>query len=203
MPPEKGAAGGIGYTFGQKGRQDDSHDIMSRFGELCTCDEHHASRSRGLSTTRWLRHWAGDRARSWLAEVNRLMDEEALQCVRQAVTRGVPMGNETWKARVARRLGLDVTLRPRGRPRKDTQKSSWQPLIAEDSALLKVFGQVGVGLFAAPTVIEKEVQCQYSVEVVGRLESVREQFYAISVEKKVKHPAVLAIAHEARQKLFG
>ncbi|MHC4235301.1 MAG: type 2 periplasmic-binding domain-containing protein [Planctomycetota bacterium] len=135
--------------------------------------------------------------------MNRLMGQEALRCVRQAVTRGVPMGNETRKARVARRLGLDVTLRPRGRPRKDTQKSSWQPLIAEDSGLLKVFGQVGVGLFAAPTVIEKKVQCQYSVGVVGRLESVREQFCAISVEKKVKHPAVLAIAHEARQKLFG
>lgn len=73
----------------------------------------------------------------------------------------------------------------------------------EDSALLKVFGQAGVGLFAAPTVIEKEVQRQYSVKVVGRLASVRERFYAITVEKKVKHPAVLAIADEARQKLFG
>lgn len=73
----------------------------------------------------------------------------------------------------------------------------------EDSALLKVFGQSGVGLFAAPTVIEKEVQRQYNVKVVGRLESVRERFYAISVEKKVKHPAVLAIANEARRKLFG
>ncbi len=73
----------------------------------------------------------------------------------------------------------------------------------EDSALLKVFGQAGVGLFAAPTVIEKEVQRQYSVRVVGRLESVRERFYAISVERKVKHPAVVAIADAARRKLFG
>jgi len=73
----------------------------------------------------------------------------------------------------------------------------------EDSALLKVFGQAGVGLFASPTVIEEEVQRQYRVKVVGRLESVRERFYAISVEKKVKHPAVLAIADQARQKLFG
>lgn len=73
----------------------------------------------------------------------------------------------------------------------------------EDSALLKVFGQAGVGLFAAPTVIETEVRRQYGVKVVGRLDSVRERFYAISVEKKVKHPAVLAIADEARQKLFG
>ncbi len=73
----------------------------------------------------------------------------------------------------------------------------------EDSALLKVFGQAGAGLFAAPTVIEMEVQRQYGVKVVGRLDSVRERFYAISVEKKVKHPAVLAIADEARQRLFG
>jgi len=73
----------------------------------------------------------------------------------------------------------------------------------EDSALLKVFGQAGVGLFAAPTVIEKEVQRQYSVKVVGRLASVRERSCAISVEKKVKHPAVLAIADEARRKLLG
>jgi len=73
----------------------------------------------------------------------------------------------------------------------------------EDSALLKVFGQAGVGLFAAPTVIEKEVQRQYGVKVVGRLESLQERFYAISVEKKVKHPAVLAITNQARQHLFG
>ena len=58
-------------------------------------------------------------------------------------------------------------------------------------------------MFAAPTVIEKEVHRQYSVRVAGRLESVRERFYAISGEKKVKHPAVLAITNEAREKLFG
>ncbi len=58
-------------------------------------------------------------------------------------------------------------------------------------------------MFAAPRVIEKEVHRQYSVRVAGRLESVRERFYAISVEKKVEHSAVLAIADEAREKLFG
>ncbi len=73
----------------------------------------------------------------------------------------------------------------------------------DDSALLKVFGQAGAGLFAAPDVIEKEVRRQYGVRVVGRLESVRERFYAISVERKVKHPAVVAIADAAREKLFG
>ena len=73
----------------------------------------------------------------------------------------------------------------------------------DDSALLKVFGQAGAGVFAAPTVIEREIERQYGVRVVGRLESVRERFYAISVERKVKHPAVVAIADAAREKLFG
>ncbi len=72
----------------------------------------------------------------------------------------------------------------------------------DDSALLKVFGQAGAGLFAAPDVIEEEVRRQYGVRVIGRLESVRERFYAISVERKVKHPAVVAIADAAREKLF-
>ena len=72
----------------------------------------------------------------------------------------------------------------------------------DDDALLKVFGQAGAGLFAAPGVIEKEICRQYGVRIVGRVESVRERFYAISVERKVKHPAVIAIAHAAREKLF-
>jgi len=73
----------------------------------------------------------------------------------------------------------------------------------EDSALLKVFGQTGAGLFAAPSVIEAEVRRQYGVQIVGRVETVRERFYAISVERKLKHPAVVAIAEAARQKLFS
>jgi len=73
----------------------------------------------------------------------------------------------------------------------------------EDSALLKVFGQAGAGLFIAPTVIEAEVQKQYGVKVVGRIEAVKERFYAISVEKRLKNPAVVAISEAAREKLFG
>ncbi len=72
----------------------------------------------------------------------------------------------------------------------------------DDSALLKVFGQAGAGMFAAPDVIEKEVRRQYGVRVIGRVDSVRERFYAISVERKVKHPAVVAIADAARERLF-
>jgi len=72
----------------------------------------------------------------------------------------------------------------------------------DDSALLKVFGQAGAGMFAIPDVIEEEVRRQYGVRVVGRIETVRERFYAISVERKVKHPAVVAIAETARDMLF-
>lgn len=73
----------------------------------------------------------------------------------------------------------------------------------DDSALLKVFGQSGVGAFAAPSVIEKQIRDQYGVQVVGRTDEVTERFYAISAERKVKHPGVLAISNTARTKLFG
>lgn len=72
----------------------------------------------------------------------------------------------------------------------------------EDSALLKSFGQDGVGVFVSPTVIEDQVVRQYEVEVVGRTDEVRERFYAISVERKLKHPAVVAITESARRDLF-
>ena len=73
---------------------------------------------------RWLRAWPVKRPRNWVAEVNRPLDDEATQSVRQSLERGVPLGDERWTARIASRLGLDITLRPRGRPRKESQKSS-------------------------------------------------------------------------------
>jgi LysR family transcriptional activator of nhaA len=78
-------------------------------------------------------------------------------------------------------------------------------IIAEldDSALAKDFGMEGMGVFAAPSVIEAEVLRQYRVRVVGRSEAVRQQFYAISVERKIKHPAVVAICKAARQDIFA
>ena len=72
----------------------------------------------------------------------------------------------------------------------------------DDTALMKVFGQEGLVLFPAPEVIEKEVCRQYSVRVVGRIDAVRERYYAISVERRLKHPAVLAICAAAREKIF-
>jgi LysR family transcriptional regulator, transcriptional activator of nhaA len=73
----------------------------------------------------------------------------------------------------------------------------------EDSALLMAFGQTSLGIFAAPTMIEAEVQQQYGVEVLGRLGEVRERFYAIALERKLKHPAIIALSEAARQTLFG
>jgi LysR family transcriptional regulator, transcriptional activator of nhaA len=73
----------------------------------------------------------------------------------------------------------------------------------QDSALLNTFGQAGAGVFAAPSAIEREVRQRYGVAVVGRTESITERFYAISVQRKLKHPAVLAICESARAKLFG
>ncbi|KPK27128.1 MAG: LysR family transcriptional regulator, partial [Nitrospira bacterium SG8_3] len=72
----------------------------------------------------------------------------------------------------------------------------------DDSALMKEFGQNGHGVFAAPSVIEKEVQRQHDVHIVGRTDAVRERFFAISYERIVKNPAVTVITSVARRRLF-
>jgi LysR family transcriptional activator of nhaA len=68
----------------------------------------------------------------------------------------------------------------------------------EDSALLKVFGQRGLGVFFAPSIIAAEVQRQYDVKVIGQVKGLRERFYAISLDRKLKHPAVVAISEAAK-----
>ncbi len=72
-----------------------------------------------------------------------------------------------------------------------------------DSAVLKVFGQNGAGVFAVPTVVEAEVRRQYKVRKIKEIEEVTERFYAISVERRVRHPAVAAIYDAARQTMFS
>lgn len=72
----------------------------------------------------------------------------------------------------------------------------------DDSALMKAFGKSGSGIFVAPSVIADEVQAQYGVLLLGQTDAVTESFYAISVERKVKHPGIVAITEGARQKLF-
>jgi LysR family transcriptional regulator, transcriptional activator of nhaA len=77
-------------------------------------------------------------------------------------------------------------------------------LVAEvdDTALVNALGQDAKGLFVGPSVMEKEICRQHGVQVVGRLRDVRQQFYAISVERRLKHPAVVAISEAARHHLF-
>jgi LysR family transcriptional activator of nhaA len=72
----------------------------------------------------------------------------------------------------------------------------------EDSALLKVFGQHGAGVFAAPTVVAGEVKRQYGAQAIGVAAGVHERFYAITVERRITHPATAAIAAAARERLF-
>lgn len=72
----------------------------------------------------------------------------------------------------------------------------------DDSALMQAFGQSGSGIFVAPSVIAEEVCRQYGVELIGQTEAVHESFYAISVERKVKHPGIVAITEGARRELF-
>ena len=81
-----------------------------------------------------------------------------------------------------------------------------RPAIAaefQDSALLKVFGQEGIGIFPAPAVIRAEIERQYRVKHVGTLSTIQERYYAISVERRLKHPAVVAISTAAKSELFS
>jgi len=68
---------------------------------------------------------------------------------------------------------------------------------------VKAFGARGLAVFPAPTVLEEEIRAQYGVVPIGRLEDVREVFYAITVERRLLHPAVVALAEAARDELFG
>lgn len=72
----------------------------------------------------------------------------------------------------------------------------------DDSALMKAFGQESAGIFIAPAAIEAEVERQYEVAVIGRVDTVIERFYAISIERRVTHPVVLAVMAAARESLF-
>jgi LysR family transcriptional activator of nhaA len=81
-----------------------------------------------------------------------------------------------------------------------------QPAIAgefDDSALMMAFGARGSGVFAVPRVLEDDVRAQHGVQIVGRAEDVREAFYAITVERRLRHPAVVAVAETARDAIFG
>ncbi|HEY3445104.1 MAG TPA: transcriptional activator NhaR [Myxococcales bacterium] len=72
-----------------------------------------------------------------------------------------------------------------------------------DSALATAFGQDGLGVFAAPSAVEEAIERQHDVEVVGREPGLVQRFYALSVERRLQHPAVVAILEAARSELFA
>ncbi|MCX8048280.1 MAG: transcriptional activator NhaR [Methylohalobius sp.] len=73
----------------------------------------------------------------------------------------------------------------------------------EDSALLKTFGSSGIGLFIAPALVAEEIMAQYGVSIVGQIEAVREQFYAIAQQRKQAHLVVNAILDRAQDRLYS
>ncbi len=73
----------------------------------------------------------------------------------------------------------------------------------DDGALTQAFGREGRGVFLSPTVLEEETAAQYGVQVLGRSEELVEEFFAISVERRITHPGVAAITQAARGALFS
>lgn len=100
--------------------------------------------------------------------------------------------------------GVDVALHPRLMRWFEAQRL--RPRIVgefDDSALLMAFGQAGAGLFVAPTAIESYIVSQHDVCIVGRIDTVREQIYAITTERKLTHPIIAAICRFAQHDVFG
>ena len=72
----------------------------------------------------------------------------------------------------------------------------------EDGATMQAFAQEGHGLFPGSSVVESEIARQNQVHKVGRMTGLRERFYGITVERRLKHPAVLAISESAKEEVF-
>ncbi len=69
----------------------------------------------------------------------------------------------------------------------------------DDLALMSAFGGAGTGIFPAPSAIEDEIEAQYNVRVAGRVPELKERFYAVSAERKIRNPIVVAITAAARR----
>jgi LysR family transcriptional regulator, transcriptional activator of nhaA len=100
--------------------------------------------------------------------------------------------------------GEDVAIRPRLEQWFEAQRLHPQ-IVGEfdDSALLMAFGKAGAGLFVAPTAIADYVCEQYRVAAIGRIEKISEQIFAITTERRLTHPAIVAISQTARDEVFG
>ena len=75
--------------------------------------------------------------------------------------------------------------------------------VFDDSALTKEFGRRGAGIFVGPSVLSREIEKQLDVKTVGIASDVVDEFFAISVERRVTHPCVVAITQSARNELFA
>lgn len=73
----------------------------------------------------------------------------------------------------------------------------------DDSALMNAFGREGRGIFMGASVLEAEIEAGFGVEVIGRSAELQEEFFAITVERRIRHPAVAAITESARGELFA
>ncbi len=73
----------------------------------------------------------------------------------------------------------------------------------DDSALAKEFGRHGTGIFVGPAVLSREIAKQFNVKVLGIAAEVQDEFFAISVERRITHPCVVAITQAARNELFA
>lgn len=81
-----------------------------------------------------------------------------------------------------------------------------KPLVVgefDDGALMTAFGREGRGVFMSPGVLEEETVAHYGVEVIGRSEELVEEFFAVSVERRISHPCIAAITQNARGRLFN
>jgi LysR family transcriptional activator of nhaA len=86
------------------------------------------------------------------------------------------------------------------------QRQQIEPVVVaefEDRALMKTFGERGIGVFTSPTAVEQDVIDKYSVKVLGRSDEVTESFYVISPERHIKHPAINTITQAAKSDLFS
>jgi LysR family transcriptional activator of nhaA len=72
----------------------------------------------------------------------------------------------------------------------------------EDSALMNLFGQAAGCVFPAPAAIADDVARVYGGRLVGKADGVRERYYVISAERRLKHPGVLAMTDVAREEIF-
>lgn len=94
------------------------------------------------------------------------------------------------------------------RPRLDAwmRRHDLLPAVAgefQDTALMKAFGREGLGVFPGPAVLAREISRQFEVKVLGAPSDLAEEFYAISIERRITHPGVAAITQSARGELFA